>query len=305
MRLEEAVELFLRAVQHEYGYSEHTVRGYRQDLASLKLSLPAAENTEVKDLELDLFREWLWSRQQQGLSSATLARNVATIKSFGRWLEQQQLVVGNPSSRLRAPKAGSKLPRVLSQDQVVGILHTLETRAELGEPIPVRDRAIFELLYATGIRVSELCSAKLTNIDHAERTLRVLGKGRKERVVPFGKPAAEALQTYLSGARDALLNRSEARRSQGHLFIGNRGGVLTTEAVYRLVARELVAEPGSGPRGPHTLRHSAATHLLDGGADLRIVQELLGHSSLASTQIYTHVSTERLAQSYKQSHPRA
>lgn len=305
MRLEEAIVRFLRAIQHEYGYSEHTVRAYRQDLATLSESFSDAGLTHVNDLKLETLREWLWRRQQRGLSSGTLSRNVATIKSFGHWLEQQQLVVGNPASRLRAPKVGRKLPRVLSKDQINDILHSLMLRAQTGDAVLVRNWAVFELLYATGIRVSELCGIKLNDIDHAEQTVRVLGKGKKERVVPFGKPAHAAIQTYLMEARDELLNRNKLISRDEHLFQGNEGGSMTTESVYRLVARELNAEPGSGPNGPHTLRHSAATHLLDGGADLRIVQELLGHSSLASTQIYTHVSTDRLAQSYRQSHPRA
>ncbi|WP_280115707.1 tyrosine-type recombinase/integrase [Leucobacter insecticola] len=197
---------------------------------------------------------------------------------------------------------------MLADEQMIRILDRAALRAAAGDPEHVRDQAVLELLYASALRVSELCTLPISGFDRRERTVRVLGKGNKERVVPLGAPAARVLEEYLATARPALAARAQpavAVTAEASLFLGNRGGQLGTNAVYRLVARELQQEPGGGPRGPHTLRHTAATHLLNGGADLRIVQELLGHSSLSSTQVYTHVSTERLAESYRQAHPRA
>jgi len=314
MRLDEAIETFLTAVRFEYGYSEHTVRAYRRDLEAFA-SYASAGRSEalgpatVSDCDLELMRGWLWERQQRGLAPATLARGAATLKSFGAWLERSRLVPGNPASRLRAPKAPRDLPRVLADEQMRRLLDRAAERAAGDDPGQLRDHAVLELLYASALRVSELCSLPLAGFDRRERTVRVLGKGGKERVVPVGAPAARALERYLGRARPALAARakqpSALQGGEPPFFLGNRGGRLGTSAVYRLVARELEREPGGGPRGPHTLRHTAATHLLDGGADLRIVQEMLGHSSLASTQIYTHVSTERLAESYRQAHPRA
>lgn len=306
MQLKAAIESFLDAVRFEYGYSEHTVRAYRRDLHDFALfaGCGGPETVTVAECDLELMRGWLWDRQQRGLAPSTLARNVATLKSFGGWLEQRRLVPGNPASRLRSPKAPRELPRVLADEQMARILDRAARRAADGDPALIRDHAVLELLYATALRVSELCSLPLAGLDRRERTVRVLGKGGKERVVPLGAPAARALERYLDSARPALAARAE-RPDAASLFLGSRGARLSPNTVYRLVSHELEREPGGGPRGPHTFRHTAATHLLNGGADLRVVQEMLGHSSLSSTQVYTHVSTERLAESYRQAHPRA
>lgn len=318
MRVTDAATGFLSAVEHEYGYSPHTLRAYRRDLRSFAEHAEHRGVAEIADVDLDLMRDWLWARQEAGLAASTVARNVATLKSFGGWLETAGILPGNPASRLRAPKRPQRLPRVLAEEQITRILERAAARAADGDPARVRDRAILELLYATALRVSELCSLTVAGLDLRERTVRVIGKGDKERVVPFGAPAAAALDAYLEEARPALAARAESARAAAPpppspaaaatrppLFLGDTGRPLASHAVYRLVARELEQEPGSGPRGPHTLRHTAATHLLNGGADLRIVQEVLGHSSLASTQVYTHVSTDRLAAAYLQAHPRA
>lgn len=304
MSIEAYVSKFLAAVNTEYGYSEHTVRAYERDLNQFTEFLTQQGIESPQKISTEHCREWLWIRQQDGLSPRTIARNVASLKSFGRWLEQRGEIAGSFSSRLRAPKAGSSLPRVLSADQIARILDRFERRAASGDPEDSRDRAVFELLYATGLRVSELCSVKLSDIDRENRLIRVMGKGGKERTVPYGGPAGDALATYLADARPALEARAQGNHPE-QVFLGNDGLTLSTSAVYRLVSSQLADEPGSGPRGPHTLRHTAATHLIDGGADLRVVQELLGHSSLASTQVYTHVSMERLAERYTQAHPRA
>ena len=331
MRLDGAIRGFLSAVEFEYGYSAHTVKAYRRDLSSLAeyvasdLNVSSAGDVDIDALDLERLRGWLWHRQQEGLAPSTLARNVATVKSFGSWLERRQFVPGSPASRLRAPKTARTLPRVLSEEQITRILDRAAGRAETGDPVALRDRAVLELLYATALRVTELCTLPLDGLDLQERTVRVTGKGNKQRVVPLGAPAAHALDAYLSNARSRLAARAAelphvpwgspssahsgnaaSRGSGDHVvFLGNTGRALSAQAVYRLVARELEQEPGSGPRGPHTLRHTAATHLLNGGADLRVVQEMLGHASLGSTQVYTHVSTDRLAAAYRQAHPRA
>jgi integrase/recombinase XerC len=301
VRVSEAIGRFLRATRDEYGYSTHTVTAYRRDLSHLEAD---AGQLETADLKTEHLRNTLWRRQQDGVASSTLARHIATLKSFGRWLENESLVTANPAARLRSPKATPALPRVIAQSQIENILQRAANRAETGEPAEIRDLAILELLYATAIRVSELCALEVAGTNLAESTIRVMGKGRKERIVPFGNPAHSALSAYLARARETLMARN-ANAPAGLVFYGNRGGALTSEYVYRLVARELQDAPGSGPKGPHTLRHTAATHLLSGGAELRVVQELLGHSSLSSTQIYTHVTTERLAQTYNIAHPRA
>jgi integrase/recombinase XerC len=320
MQLRDAIEAFLTAVQFEYGYSEHTVRAYRRDLLGFAAYADEQHARDVRDCDIELMRGWLWTRQQQELAATTIARNVATLKSLGVWLERQQLLPGNPASRLRAPRAPRTLPRVLADDQMTRILDRAAARAANGDPEQLRDQAVLELLYAAALRVSELCTLPVPGFDRRQRTVRVHGKGGKERVVPLGAPAARALEQYLAEGRPALAARATIDGAaprpgppetaavsgpEAPLFLGNRGGRLGTSAVYRLVSRELQQEPGGGPRGPHTLRHTAATHLLNGGADLRVVQEVLGHSSLASTQVYTHVSTERLAESYRQAHPRA
>ncbi|WP_024356413.1 tyrosine recombinase XerC [Leucobacter chironomi] len=304
MELAAAIEGFIAAVRLEYGYSEHTVRAYERDLRSFCDFAEQSGATTLAACDLELMRGWLWQRQQHGLAPSTLARNVATLKSFGSWLERRRLVPGSPASRLRAPKSRRELPRVLADEQITRILDRAARLAESGDPDQLRNRAVLELLYASALRVSELCALDLDGIDRRERTVRVLGKGGKERVVPLGGPAASALGAYLEAGRPALALRAE-QPDAAACFLGRRGARLGTNAVYRLVARELEREPGGGPRGPHTLRHTAATHLLNGGADLRVVQEMLGHASLASTQVYTHVSTERLAESYRQAHPRA
>ncbi|MFF8818211.1 tyrosine recombinase XerC [Leucobacter sp. NPDC015123] len=314
MKLDAATSAFLNAARLEFGYSEHTIRSYKRDLLSFTEFAAEQGVTALIDADLEVMRSWLWERQQAGLAASTIARNVATLKSFGSWLETRNLLPGNPASRLRTPRAPKALPRVLTQEQMARVLARAEDRAASGDPEAVRNSAILELLYSSALRVSELVSLSVDGFDRRERSVRVIGKGDKERVVPLGVPAARALERYLATARHALLARGAdgrpdgvpARLAEHALFIGNRRGEpINTGAIYRLVSRELEQEPGGGPSGPHTFRHTAATHLLDGGADLRVVQEMLGHSSLSSTQVYTHVSMERLAATYRQAHPRA
>ncbi|WP_348787502.1 tyrosine recombinase XerC [Leifsonia sp. NPDC080035] len=327
MELQAAIDGYARHLEVERGYSPQTVRAYRSDLAALRSFVASRGVGETSELTLDLYRDWLWDASQQGLARATLARRSAAARGFSAWVARSiddpasQGVTPasatttdhaapasesgdrgpDPAARLRAPKAEKTLPRVITRAQMDGILTALAARAADGEPGAVRDVAVIELLYAAGIRVSELTGLDVDDVDLERLTLRVLGKGSKERVVPFGVPALAALRGYLARARPLLA----AERSGPALFLGARGGRLGTRAVYQLVASLLADIPGGGPAGPHTLRHTAATHLLDGGADLRAVQEILGHASLGTTQIYTHVSAERLKETYRIAHPRA
>lgn len=302
MKVLAAIDGFARSLESERGLSAHTVRGYRSDLAELAALAADRDVAEVESLDLELLRDWLWESAQRGLANATLARRTAAVRAFTAWLVDHGALAADPAFRLRAPRPDRHLPRVLTRPQMDELFAGLGARAATGDAVAIRDLAIVELLYASAIRVSELTALEPGSFDPARRTVRVLGKGGKERVVPYGAPAARALEAYAQRSRPALV---EGRADPGVLFVGARGGAIQTRTVYQLIARLLADVPGSGPSGPHALRHTAATHLLDGGADLRAVQELLGHSSLSTTQIYTHVSTERLRESYRLAHPRA
>lgn len=282
--------------------SAATVRAYRGDLVDL--SETVGETAQLRRIDIEELREWLWAATNRGDAKSTLARRTAAARGFFAWARERELIDVDPSARLVAPKRAKTLPAVASASALDAVLAEMQSAAADGEPIALRDHAIVELLYAAAIRVSELCSIDCADLDRDRRTVRVVGKGDKERVVPYGLPAARALDAYLVRGRPALL----ARRSGppiGTLFLGARGGALGVRAVYELVAHTVAPAVGATTLGPHALRHSAATHLLDGGADLRAVQEILGHASLGTTQIYTHVSNERLTASYRQAHPRA
>lgn len=301
VELQRAVEDYAIHLTAERGYSPQTVRAYRSDLAALIAFAGTRNIGTTEDLTLDLLRDWLWNASQAGLAKATLARRSASAKGFSAWVARTGGGAHDPAARLRSPKPDKTLPRVINRQQMAGMLDALITRSATGDPAAKRDLAVIELLYATGIRVSELTGLDIDDVDLERLTLRVLGKGSKERVVPFGVPAHTAVIDYLRNARPAIATAA----SGPALLLGDRGSRLGTRAVYQLVASLLAGLPGAGPAGPHALRHTAATHLLDGGADLRAVQELLGHASLGTTQIYTHVSTERLKESYRIAHPRA
>jgi integrase/recombinase XerC len=299
VQLEHAVTEFGLYLGAERGFSEHTVRSYGSDLRDL-VSFAQSRGVEATDqLDLELFRDWLWQGSNAGLAKSSLARRAAAARSLSAWMARSGHTPTDSAARLRSPKSDRHLPRVLSRSQVDGIFAELAALAATGDPAAARDLAIVELLYASALRVSEVVGLDVGDIDTGSLTARVTGKGAKERVVPFGVPAQAALQQYFQ-ARATL-----AARPTSALFLGARGGRLGTRAVYELVAGLLAALPGTGPSGPHTLRHTAATHLLDGGADLRSVQEMLGHASLGTTQLYTHVSAERLKESYRMAHPRA
>lgn len=304
--LSEASAAYLRSLDLERGVSGHTLRAYAADLESLR-SFVDQRGAEPDPglLDLELLREWVWSLSDAGLAPASLARRVSTVRGFTAWLTRTGRAPADAGARLRAPRPDRHLPRVLSRSQVDALLAGLTDRAASGDPTALRDLAVVELLYASALRVSELVGLDLGDVDADRRVVRVLGKGAKERVVPFGVPAARALGTYLERGRPALVGERPPEGAPTALLLGARGARLSTRVVYGLVASLLADLPGSGPAGPHTFRHTAATHLLDGGADLRAVQEILGHASLGTTQIYTHVSAERLAAAYRTAHPRA
>ncbi|GGH39401.1 tyrosine recombinase XerC [Microbacterium album] len=300
MLLTDAIDAFAVHLERVRRLSEATVRAYRGDLADLAA---VTGETRVDDVDLEQLREWLWHASQRGDARSTLARRTSAARAFFRWALEEDLIPVDPSLRLVAPKRGRTLPRVATADALSDVLQRLGENAREGDPVAQRDHALLELLYGAGIRVSELCGLDPDDLDLERSTARVLGKGAKERVVPFGVPARRALTSYLTTGRPALAARATAPPPA--LFLGVRGGRLGPRAVYDLVTRHVGPALASSAVGPHTLRHSAATHLLDGGADLRAVQELLGHASLGTTQIYTHVSSERLAAAYRLAHPRA
>lgn len=301
MRIVEATDAYTRHVRDVRRLSPATVRAYAADLADLAES---TGDVELGAVDLEHLREWLWRATKRGDARSTIARRTAAARGFFAWALETGLTPTDPSLRLVAPKRGRTLPHVAAADAVGALLDQLGRTAAEGDPIALRDHALLEMLYGSGIRVSELCGLDLDDIDHDRRTARVTGKGSKERVVPFGAPAAMALDAYLVRGRPVLSARREDRSGLRAVFLGARGARLGPRAAYEVVSRVLGPVVGSAV-GPHALRHSAATHLLDGGADLRTVQELLGHASLGTTQIYTHVSSERLAATYRLAHPRA
>ena len=303
MRLDEAVRGHRDHLEHERAYSPHTIAAYGSDLADLVRFAAAADVEDVAGLDLDLLRDWLWEASKKELARATIARRAAAARSLTAWLQRTGAATTDAGARLRAPKAQGRLPRVVGSDRLAELFTGLEARASGDDPGALRDLAILELVYASALRVSEACGVDVDDVDLGALTVRVTGKGAKQRVVPFGVPAARAIAAYRERGRPVLAARGSG--AGGALFLGDRGARMGPRSVHRLVSRLLEAVPGSGPSGPHTLRHSAATHLLDGGADLRAVQAILGHASLGTTQIYTHVSMERLTESYRLAHPRS
>ncbi|MGU3503254.1 tyrosine recombinase XerC [Mycobacterium sp. C31M] len=279
------------------GRSAHTRRAYLGDLRALFEFTGGG----LDSLTLPRLRSWLAAQSGAGAARSTLARRTSAVKTFTAWALHRGLLATDPAVRLQTPKSHRVLPSVLRADQALDAMDALDSGAQQGDPMALRDRAIVELLYATGIRVSELCGLDIDDVDMARRVLRVLGKGNKQRTVPFGEPAEQALQAWLSAGRPAVVGPG----SGPALLLGARGGRLDQRQARTVVHQTMAAVEGAPDIGPHGLRHSAATHLLEGGADLRVVQELLGHSTLATTQLYTHVSVARLRAVHDQAHPRA
>lgn len=311
-----ALAAFGRHLAAERGLSAHTVRAYLGDAASLLHHLAEAGSSTPRALTIPVLRSWLAGQHQTGHSRATLARRAAAARTFTAFAHARGWLNSDPGPLLGTPKVHRRLPDVPRQDQLAAVFAARDVprpgRADgdgqvtardqsRAEAVALRDLAIMELLYATGIRVSELCGLDLGDLDEDRRTVRVLGKGGRERAVPVGAPAARAVRAWSATGRPRLVTP----RSGAALFVGARGGRLDPRTARRVVHAWLASVPGVPDTGPHGLRHAAATHLLEGGADLRSVQEILGHASLASTQIYTHVSVERLQAAYRQAHPRA
>ncbi|HEY8307011.1 MAG TPA: tyrosine recombinase XerC [Lapillicoccus sp.] len=321
---------FVRYLRSERSRSEHTIRAYASDVAHLGRHLVAcsegdlserpvsgAESSGAESLRAEAsgreglddalatatladLRSWLSGQSQAGAARATIARRAAAARTFYRWAARTGRVAADPSLRLVAPRRGGRLPAVLRQAEATTLLDIAAVAADDEDPIHIRNRAILELLYASGIRVGELVAIDVDDLDLGTDVVRVTGKGAKERVVPFGIPARRAMESWLTARpRIAIPQTGSA------LFLGRRGKRMDPRQVREVVHTLLAHLPDAPDLGPHGLRHSAATHLLEGGADLRVVQELLGHASLATTQLYTHVSVERLRRSYEQAHPRA
>ena len=300
--LDEVRSAFERYLEAERNLSVHTVRAYLGDLDSLLEHLARIEVTDFAMLELSHIRSWLANQQVKGGARTTLSRRATSIRLFTKWATKKGYLAKDVGATLATPKGARTLPGVLTVSDASLAMDAMAARVgEEDGPISKRDAAMIEILYASGARVSELCGLDLEDIDYARQTIRVLGKGNKERTIPIGNPAMRALETWLKNGRDSLAGA----KSERAVFLGARGKRIDQRTVRTMVYHALAALEGVEKMGPHALRHSAATHLLEGGADLRTVQEILGHASLATTQIYTHVSTERLQKAFKQAHPRA
>jgi integrase/recombinase XerC len=299
---EELIAAFTRHLEIERSLSVHTIRAYLGDLESLLTHLESIGVADISQLELVHLRSWLANQQIKGGARTTLSRRAVSVRLFTKWAVKNKYLAKDVAATLATPKGHRTLPEVLEIADAKSAMDSLATRAAEEEtPISLRDVAMVELLYATGARVAELCGLDLSDIDYDRQTIRVLGKGNKERTIPLGNPAMKALNAWLKDGRDSVKNS----QSENAVFLGARGKRIDQRTVRTVVYNALEAIEGIERMGPHALRHSAATHLLEGGADLRTVQEILGHASLATTQIYTHVSTERLQKAFKQAHPRA
>ncbi|MEN9737105.1 MAG: hypothetical protein RJA26_338 [Actinomycetota bacterium] len=294
------IDRFIGNLASAKGYSVNTQRAYTSDLTELLAHLNRLGRGQTQEIQLDDLRDWLYRVTEAGAAKSTVARKSAAVRAFTTWLERHQLHESDLGLRLRTPKLGRPLPKVISRETLSEVFDKLAEGAATGSPERLFEQVVIELLYATGMRVSELVGLNLADVDYSRRLLLVTGKGNKQRMVPYGQPAADALEVWLSKGRPAYVTE----HTDDAVLIGARGKRVNVRSVYGLVAK-LLSETPVGAVGPHTFRHTAATHLLDGGADLRAVQELLGHSSLGTTQIYTHVSVERLKQGYQGAHPRA
>jgi site-specific recombinase XerD len=301
-----AIDAFVSHLSLERRLSPHTVTAYRQDLTSLAIFLHRG-GTSLLDARYQQLRRWLANLSTRGYARASIARKAASVRTFFAWASRRGLVQTNPASLLARPSPASRLPIVLKP----GEADRLAEAPDGDDPIVLRDRAILELLYASGLRVAELCGLDEWDVDIESRRVRVMGKGSKERIVPMGDPAASAMAIYLAEGRPALApdgaggpDGTPDLAEAGALFFNRRHRRMTPRDVRAMMQRYVRLALGARTVGPHTLRHSFATHLLEGGADIRVVQDLLGHASLATTQRYTHVSRSTLFEAHRRSHPR-
>lgn len=294
-QLRDEFEQFLKV---ERGLSQHTVRSYISDISDLIDYLHREGDISIDELTIHDLRGWLAANHERSLAPATMARRAAAVRTFTQWAHLRKGLTVDVGAQLVSPKVGKKLPAIFRVEQATKLLDTIGKHAD--DPESLRDSAILEVLYAAGIRVAELVGLDIDDLDFGRNVISVIGKGNKERKVPIGAPAVKALESYLAHGRPALCNKD----SKAALFLGLRGKRID-QRVVRAMVQKVLTENGLADIGPHGFRHSAATHLIEGGADIRSVQELLGHASLVTTQRYTHVASERLKAVYNQAHPRA
>jgi integrase/recombinase XerC len=306
--MENLIEQFLEHLKYERNVSNHTLRNYESDLTQFLDYLAPADPESGKRNEPELssvdhitIRDWLATLHTAQKKKSSIARKLAALRTFFQFLVREGLLELNPAKLVSTPRLEKKLPQHLSIEEAIRFIETPDLNTDLGK----RDRAILELMYATGVRVAELTTLNLADIDYRNQLIRVTGKRRKQRIVPFGEPAAIALKEYLK-IRDNLLYKAPvSEREDEALFLNYQGTRITTRSVGRMVEKYIRICAGMHNISPHALRHSFATHLLDSGADLRDIQELLGHARLSTTQIYTHVSMEKLIEVYDKAHPKA
>lgn len=296
-----SLDRFIQYIELELGRSKNTATAYRKDLENLIEFVTAQGCVKLADVGIMELRGWLAGQRNSGLTSATLARRATAARTFFAWATAQKHLTEDPAASLVIPKVSKRLPNVLAQEQATEVMNRAALRADDNLPSHIRDLAILELLYATGIRIGELVGLDISDIDQNRRTIRVTGKGSKQRVVPYGSIADRAISMYLKSARNMLANDESGLA----LFLGARGKRIDQRVVRKMVTELLASLEGVPDLSPHGFRHSAATHLIEGGADIRAVQEILGHASLSTTQLYTHVSMDRLRAVFEQAHPRA
>ena len=290
---------FLAYLELERGCSQNTLAAYRSDLSQFDRFLKARDRDALSAEHTDLagFLAELAASEGGSVSAATLRRKAACLRSFYKYLRREGMIANDPAAQLKGPRRTQRLPGALTRDEV----NVLLEQPKGSEPLALRDRALLELMYACGLRASEATGMEVADVDLQDRFLRARGKGAKERVVPVGSSAAKALEVYLARGRPQLVGV----RVQSSLFVNSRGGRLTRQGLYKIVQGHAGSAGLAGRMTPHTLRHTFATHLLAGGCDLRSLQEMLGHADLATTQVYTHLSSERLKHVYFEAHPRA
>ncbi len=306
--MEQLLTQFLEHLRYERNVSEHTLRNYASDLNQFLDHLSPPHPQTSKRFPVDIaridhvtIREWLSTLHSAQKKKSSVARKLAALRTFFQFAVREGLLELNPAKLVSTPRLEKKLPQHLSIEEAIKFIETPDVETDLGK----RDRAMLELMYATGVRVSELTKMGLADVDFKNRLIRVTGKRRKERIVPFGEEAQDALQKYLEVRGDILNAAPISERDQDALFLNYQGTRITTRSVGRMVEKYIRICAGMHNISPHALRHSFATHLLDSGADLRDIQELLGHARLSSTQIYTHVSMEKLIEVYDKAHPKA
>jgi len=306
--MEQLIEQFLEHLRYERNVSAHTLRNYASDLEQFVDHIAPADPKsgarkfpELKDVDHLTIREWLAELHSAQKKKASIARKLAALRTFFQFLVREGLLESNPAKLVSTPRQEKKLPKHLSIEEAIKFIETPDINTDLGK----RDRAMLELMYATGVRVAELTTLNLADIDFRNQLVRVTGKRRKQRIVPFGDPAASAIRDYLKVRDKFLLNSPISERDDEALFLNYQGTRITTRSVGRMVEKYIKICAGVHRISPHALRHSFATHLLDSGADLRDIQELLGHARLSTTQVYTHVSMEKLVEVYDKAHPKA